>query len=245
MTKLLWGAEILDFLGEILGLFFPKRCPLCGVVMQRAEQGICIECRGNLPLTYNWLRANNGLTEMFAGRVPLRGASALMYYGAGGLAQKGVHSFKYHDNRDVAYLFGAIYGRFLVECGRFNQVDMLVPVPLHRWRFWSRGYNQSEIFCRGMASQMGIEVQSGALRRVRATKKQALRKGRVQRWRNVEDAFLLVYPEKLLGRKVMIVDDVITTGSTLEACVRAISDKLPQIDVWVGCCAVAGRGPRS
>lgn len=230
-----------NIIKEFFGILLPRRCPLCGAILSAYENETCLECFASLPLTYDWLRQTNRLTELFAARVPLDCASAFMFYGHGKLSQHGVHSFKYYGNKNLAYLLGSIYGRMLADSGYFKDIDLLVPVPLHRWRLIGRGYNQSEIFCRGMASQMNIEVETNALRRVRYTKKQALSSGRLQRWQNVKDAFELKKPQRLLGRKIMVVDDVITTGATIEACVRAITDKLPHISIGIGCCAVAGR----
>lgn len=228
----------------LLYSLFPRRCPLCGDMMVGGERDFCSLCRSDMPLTGYWMRKKNPLTELFAGRVMLDSASSLMFFRHDSTSQRAIHQLKYLGNRSMAISLGRIYGRYLAQSNLYDDVEILVPVPLHWSRRWNRGYNQSELFCQGMALEMNLRVETGALRRVRATAAQARKKSRTERWSNVEGAFCLCHPDRIVGRGVMLVDDVITTGATIEACARAISDVLPEQRIWIGSAATVRSAKR-
>ncbi|MEG1607819.1 MAG: ComF family protein [Mucinivorans sp.] len=229
---------IRQWLSDLGELLFPPLCAVCGRALVSGEKVICTTCRWDMPLTDYWSIKDNYLSELLAGRVDFTHASALMFFKHQSSYRELIHRMKYGGRRDVAYTLGLIYGQYLSESQFYSHVDMLIPIPLHWTRRIKRGYNQSELICRGMAHSMGVECCTGAVRRVRRTKTQAQRRGQVERWRNVEGAFAVVHPEKLQGRCVMLVDDVITTGSTTEACAHALSAQSQLKGLWVGALAV-------
>ncbi len=222
-------------------LFFPRCCLICRETLISGEDQICLECLSKLPLSYLWERKKNHLTELFAGRIPIRGGSSLLKFEQGNSAQSLIHQFKYHGNSSLAYKLGRIYGYQLSQSPLYQEVDLVIPVPLHPLRRLRRGYNQSEQFAKGIAHELSIEVDSKSIYRARQTNKQALKRGREQRWVNVAGAFRLRDPKALLGRRILVVDDVITTGSTIEACIDAIVRQIPHANITIGCCASVER----
>lgn len=151
-----------------------------------------------------------------------RGA-AFSVYNRGSHIRKLIHIMKYKGGRDVGYSLGKLYGGYLKNTPFMEGVDLLIPVPLHPSRLKSRGYNQSDYIARGLSEATGVAVDSTVLKRSTKTATQTHRK-RYERWENVEGLFVVNCPENIAGKHVMVVDDVITTGSTMEACVNAILD---------------------
>lgn len=228
----------MDFFSGLKRLVFPISCPLCGGELHSTEGSFCSICRAELPYTGLHMRQYNHITRMFEGRVPLVTASALMYFRHDTTAQAAIHQFKYLSNTRLAFTLGQTYGRLLTQSRLYDPVEVLLPVPLHTSRLLKRGYNQAEIFCRGMACQMSVRVETKALCRTKATQTQTRHHSKQERWDNVHGAFRLVNPAALSGRGVMIVDDVITTGSTIESCAEAVLSVLPEQRLWIGSTAV-------
>lgn len=227
----------MGWFNDIRSIFFPKRCFACESVLHSGQEAICADCRSHMPFTFYWMIKDNYLTDLFAGRMLLDGASALFYYEHGSQYREMIHDMKYRSAYEVADVLGQIYGYYIAQSPYFKGIDLIIPVPLHRKRLLSRGFNQSEVFARGIEKQCDLQVETKALKRVKNTDKQATKKDAHQRWENVEDAFELKRPDLLAGKKIMIVDDVITTGSTIEACTRAINAKLPDVRFYVGAMA--------
>ncbi len=218
---------------RLLGLCFPRLCPLCGQSLLDAETALCIPCQWNLPLTGSWTGDRNEISEQLWGRFPFRSAAALLYFERESASRRLIHQLKYAARRDLARSLGELLGRELAASPCFEGVELLLPVPLHWSRRIGRGYNQAEEICRGMARVMNLPVETGALRRIRRTPTQTRRGGRLRRWENVQGAFRLRRPGRVEGRRMLLVDDVLTTGATLEAVAAAILVRLPeaQLDV--------------
>ncbi|MEO6315782.1 MAG: phosphoribosyltransferase family protein [Chitinophagaceae bacterium] len=198
-------------------LFFPHVCAGCSSDNLSTESPLCIQCMKELPLTNFHLHANNPVEKDFWGRIPLEGATALCHFTSGSLIQHLLHQLKYKGNSDAGYFLGRMMGNALIAAPRFQNIDALVPLPLFAERQKKRGYNQSEVLCNGMASVMKIPVNNTAVVRLSATETQT-NKTRIERWKNMDGKFELLQPAAIAGKHVLLVDDVVTTGATLEAC---------------------------
>lgn len=211
------GAGLVDHFHKLLDLFFPRLCLACDSHLPPQEELICLFCQHQLPKTDYHLLAENPFTERFWGRLPLQGASSLYHFNKGGKVQRLIHQLKYHHRPEVGYHLGSLHGRLLRSSLPYTQVDLIVSVPLHPKKQHLRGYNQSDCYARGVSESMGIPWSADVLARRTFTKTQT-RKSRIKRLNNVENVFVLKRPEKVKGKHVLLVDDVITTGATLEAC---------------------------
>ena len=206
-----------SLISDFSHLFFPHVCVGCGTDVLGNNAVLCIRCMHQLPVTNFHLYANNSVEKIFTGRLPLVSGSSWCYFTQGSVVQSLLHQLKYRGNKDVGYLAGRMMGELLVKSARFNDVDVLVPLPLFAAREKKRGYNQAAILCEGIAAIMRLPVLSQVVVRNKATKTQT-HKNRVDRWKNIEGKFELNDPDVIKHKHVLLVDDVITTGATLEAC---------------------------
>lgn len=197
-------------------LLFPHHCAGCGTDLLSRETEICWHCLGSLPETRFASIAANPVEKIFWGRMPVEAAAASFFYTHGSVLQTLMQSFKYHSNQLLGKQLGRLLGQSLLEGGRF-QADALIPVPLHPLKERRRGFNQAAVLCHGMAELLKIPVIEGALIRKQATETQT-RKGRLGRWANTEGKFAVSQPAAIQGLHCLLVDDVITTGATLESC---------------------------
>ena len=205
------------YLADFVSLLFPQLCAACGETLLGGEELICTECRFSLPYTNFHLHADNIVAQQFWGRIKLEAAYALFYFIKGGKVQNLVHGLKYKGMKEIGALLGEMAGAQLVKNEVFKSVDVVVPVPLHKKRLKQRGYNQAEWFAKGMAAQLNAPLETGNLVRPAATETQT-HKSRFERYGNMQEVFTVQYPEQLAGKHILLVDDVVTTGSTLEAC---------------------------
>jgi ComF family protein len=170
-----------------------------------------------LPFTNFHLQPDNIVARQFWGKVDLQGAYALYYFAKGGKVQNLMHHFKYKGMQQIGVLLGNMAGEQLVKSNIFNSVNVIIPVPLHKKRLKERGYNQSTCFANGLAQKLNAVVDDDNLVRVKSTETQT-HKSRFLRFENMQEVFKVLNPEKLMDKHVLLVDDVITTGSTLEVC---------------------------
>lgn len=222
---------------DLAGLFVPRRCGGCDKGLMHFERCLCMTCEQDLPLTRFHEDAENRVEQLFRGKVQLNAASALLHFSATGMVQRMLHRLKYHHDRQLGLHMGRLMGEELATSLRFATVDALLPVPLHPRKEHMRGYNQSQVLVDGMRQRWPLESIGKGLVRVIRTPSQTHR-SRLDRWLNVKEAFHLPRPEELRGRHVLIVDDVVTTGATLEGCVKALS-AVPdiRISVFTAACA--------
>ena len=225
------------WLNNLLGLFYPNLCLACGRNLPPRQEGICISCRYKLPKTHFHLEAENAFTERFWGRTPLQAGAAFLYFTKGGRAQRLIHHLKYEGKREVGAYLGQLYGRSLNEAPVFRETALILPVPLHPRKQHQRGYNQSALFARGLSESMGIPWLPNGLKRTAYTATQT-KKSRLERFDNVEKAFMVPQLEKIKNQHVLLVDDVITTGATLEACALKILE-IPGTKVSMATIAIA------
>jgi len=170
----------------------------------------------DFPETGFEIHADNPVEKKFWGRIKLEQATAQYYFTRESLMQRLMHQFKYKGNRDLGFQLGELMGASIKKSGRFN-VDALIPLPLFRLKEKKRGYNQATILCEGMAESLHVPVLNDVVIRSHHTDTQT-KKGRIERWQNMESKFLLLQPESVSNKNLLLVDDVITTGATLEAC---------------------------
>lgn len=201
-------------------LFYPRVCVLCHLALVKSERQLCSFCLRQLPKARMVNPVQNPVFDMFRGRIPIRNAGAFLIFRRGGITRRLLHEIKYKDNRDLAVWMGEIYAADLSVQG-VEPVDMIIPVPLHHRKQKQRGYNQSEAFAEGLGAKWQLPVNTEILIRKTFTQTQT-RKSRWERWRNVEEVFMATNSVALQGKKIMLVDDVVTTGATLEACVRVL-----------------------
>jgi ComF family protein len=211
----------MNLIDDFISLFFPKTCPACGNNLFSNEKVICTKCLYHLPKTDFHKERDNPVSKVFWGRVNLQSAAAMYYYRKGGKVQHMIHQLKYKGYQEIGTFLGEVYGSELITMDEFREIEMIIPVPLHRRKMLKRGFNQSEVFANGLAKSMNVEVDTTSIIRSIATTTQT-RKSRYKRWENVKEIFELKNPAKLAGKHILVVDDVITTGATMEACVQVI-----------------------
>jgi ComF family protein len=208
-------------LTDILAFLLPRTCPACRRPLKDWEECLCLVCQAQLPVTNFDLNPDNPLAEMFWGRVRLSQAVAWFYFRKGSIYQDALHKLKYNDRPDIGFLLGKQFGYELFRSPVFIQPDVLVPVPLHPKKLRKRGYNQSEAIARGLSVGLQIPLSDSILTRPHATSTQT-RKNRYERYLNVTGKFSVSDPSDLENRHVLLIDDVITTGATLEACAEEL-----------------------
>jgi ComF family protein len=209
--------SISELVSDFSDLFFPHTCAGCGTNMLTKETPICLRCIHELPVTNFHEYANNPVERIFLGRIPLETASAFCYFTRDSVIQHLLHQLKYNGRREVGVFLGNLMGQRLKASGRFNSVSMLVPLPLFASRQKKRGYNQAALICEGIGAAMQLPVATNAVLRITATETQT-KKNRIQRWQNMEGRFSVSLPTILNNQHILLVDDVVTTGATLEAC---------------------------
>jgi len=202
------------------GLFWPNVCACCATGLTRGEKYICSHCMYELPKTNFFREHDNPVAQIFWGRAIVEHATAGYFFRKGNRIQKLVHQVKYRGQKEMGKVLGCEMGKSLRD-SIFNEVDLIAPVPLHPQKYRKRGYNQSEWIAQGVAESMDKPVDTQTLVRRVFTETQT-RKKRFDRWENVDSGFGLVHPETFTGRHVLLIDDVITTGATLEACIHAV-----------------------
>jgi ComF family protein len=206
---------------DLFGLFFPNLCLGCGQPLIRGEEVICSICHFHLPKTYFHNDPENPLNRVFWGRVNLEAVTAFLYFQKGSMVQQLLHQLKYKDRQEIGVRIGKWYGQELCLADPFRDAELIIPVPLHPKKLRKRGYNQSQAFAEGLSAVMNAGTETGCLYRKVDSSTQT-RKARYNRWENVENIFAVSHPEKIRGRHILLVDDVITTGATLEACAQVL-----------------------
>jgi ComF family protein len=216
---------------DLYALFFPRTCICCGKNLFDHEELVCLMCIYSLPKTNFHLSPDNPVSRLFWGRAWIENAASCYYFAKGGRVQQMIHHLKYKDNKEIGVFLGKTYGEELKKAAAFPGVESIIPVPLHPKRQRKRGYNQSEVFADGLSESLDIPVEPGILIRSVASQTQT-RKSKFSRWQNVESIFVIKTPDKLENRHVLLVDDVITTGATLEACIHTLQT-IPGVKVSV------------
>lgn len=217
---------------SLLHFIFPHLCEGCGTDLLNRNSCLCIKCISDLPRTSFENFQGNPVEKRFYGRMALLQAAAHLYFTKGSMVSHLVHQVKYNRNKELGIQLGCLMGDALKNSSRFYP-DLLIPVPLFPDREKKRGYNQSELLCVGIADRLQVPIQNKAISRPIHTDTQT-RKGRIERWKNIEGKFVINAPGIVSGKHVMLVDDVITTGATLESCGNELL-KVERLKLSVAC----------
>jgi ComF family protein len=210
-----------DLWDDFISLLFPRLCYACGNHLLRNENLICTECYVVIPRTNYHLQPENPLSQLFWGRCQIEKTGAFSFYNKGSRIRNLIHNLKYKGIKEIGFELGRIYGLTLKSSGFTNGIDLIIPVPLHPAKKRSRGFNQSDLISSGISDSTGLPVVTNSLSRIKASVTQT-RRSRYDRWTNVENIFTIIDTDIIRGRHVLLVDDVITTGSTVESCTNEL-----------------------
>ena len=210
---------------NLFDLLYPRKCKVCGRILLSKEEHLCLHCLKDIPLTYYWDWEGNPAESILWGRTYVQWIVPLFFYRRESPYSQLLHRIKYKGDIKLAHYLGRMLGEYLKESKRIEaeEIDYLVPVPLHPRKKWKRGYNQAEEIAKGIgtalwgAAYANKRIVTDAIKRSRYTKTQT--KIKVDsKWKNIEGAFALKRPERLIGKQILLIDDVLTTGATVEAC---------------------------
>jgi ComF family protein len=206
-------------LNDFIQLLFPSLCLGCNQALGTNEKILCTVCRFNLPETgHHRQKDNQTLLNKFAGKVPIRFLASYVYFTKGGIVQKLIHGIKYKGQKEAAKEIAGWYGNLLKsESELTHEIDVIIGVPLHRSRLQQRGYNQADWIAEGLSESLAIPARTDVLVRTKFKESQT-HKNRLERWENVKTVFTVSDQEAIRNKNVVVVDDVLTTGATIEAC---------------------------
>lgn len=206
---------------NLLNLFFPKVCLACQNYLTDNELHICTQCRHQLPLTNFHFDTSNAVHKMMYGRVKLDQATALLHFSKKGIVQQLMHNLKYRNHEVIGQFLGEWLGEELKNSEAYKTIDVVVPVPLHKSKQRQRGYNQVDKFGKALAKALQADYNSHTLIKSSATKTQVF-KDRLKRSSNTDANFTISEKDALKHKHILLVDDIITTGATIESCANAL-----------------------
>lgn len=216
---------------DLINLFYPKDCAICEEILTKNEHVICTMCLHELPVSNYHLHNDNPVAKVFYGRINLESATSLLLFHKKGNVQTLIHQLKYRGRKEIGGYLGIWTGNTLASVDNFKNIDIIIPVPLHNKKLKSRGYNQVEDFGKEIANVISAEYIDNVLLKTSFTATQTL-KSRLARWNNIEETFIVQNPELLKNKHVLLVDDLITTGATIEVCANILAD-IPGIKISV------------
>ena len=212
-----------QFLRALLQLFFPHTCCGCNTVLLADNILFCLYCEESMPVTRFEYFASNPVEKIFWGRVEIQAAAAHVYFTSGSSIQQSLHLLKYKNKKQIGEYFGVRMGMAIRQCNRFSQCEVIVPLPLFTSREKKRGFNQARVIAEWISTQLEIPVISDAVIRSKKTETQT-NKSRIERWKNMESTFEITNQQLIRGKHILLVDDVITTGASLEACALVLQN---------------------
>lgn len=227
--------EIYSLVEDTISIIYPSLCAACDELLVKGEDVICTNCAILLPRTNFHQIAGNVIEKQFWGKVQIEGATAYYHFHKGEKVQTLMHRFKYENRPDIGVRIGQLCATELKNFHPYNDVELILPIPLHKRKLRTRGYNQAAAFAEGLSSSFEIPFFPNAIGRTKFTSTQT-KKSRIERYTNVKSVFKIKNPQKLMNKHILLVDDVVTTGSTLATCV----EELKQIEgVKVSLLAIA------
>lgn len=222
---------------DVVNFFYPRACCACGRVLMHIEKHLCFDCMAHLPKTNYHKIKDNEVEKVFWGRIRLNHATSYLYFSKQSRTQHILHNIKYNGYQQLGFEIGSWFGYDLKASDFYKDIDYVIPVPLHPKKLKIRGFNQSDSIGRGIARGLKTEFNNTCLKRLIHNPSQT-KKSRFQRWENVKNIFGLTNPEILENKHILLIDDVITTGSTIEACVVAL-EKAKNVKISVASVAFA------
>ena len=229
----------MNYFQDFISLFYPNNCVACQNALFRNEQTICTSCLFHLPKTEFHYEKDNPISRIFWGRTEIEIAASYCFFVKAGKVQHLIHQLKYKGKKEIGILLGEIYGKELLKSAFFQNIDVIIPVPLHPKKEKKRGYNQSEMFGIGLSSSMQIPLDKTTLIRTYASETQT-KKSRFKRWENVKEIFDLQNADLIENKHILLIDDVITTGATIEACVNMLK-KIKNVKISIVSIAAASK----
>lgn len=208
----------MKLLADLASMIYPRVCCGCGLTLYKHEELICNLCYVSLPKTNYHLQNGNPVQKIFYGRADVPEAASFLFFEKGNRVRNMLHALKYKNKPGVGRLLGKWYGEEIKQTGAFADCEVIIPVPLHKKRLSKRGYNQSEHIAYGLGEAMGLPVITGVLLKKHFTETQTF-KTREERWQNTMNSFEISPNNLIKGKNILLVDDVITTGATTEACI--------------------------
>jgi ComF family protein len=224
---------------SILQLFYPHICAGCGSDRLGRSDEICLRCKYDLPFTEFEKIPENTIEKIFYGRLGIEAATSLLYFTKGSLVQQLIHQFKYKANINLGSYLGNCMGQAIKNVERFATVDCVVPLPLFAKKQEQRGFNQAAVLCAGIATVLQVPAIYDNVLRQKFTQTQT-KKHRAERWENVAESFVVSNATQLQNKHVLLVDDVITTGATMEACAQKIA-LIPNTKISIATLAYASK----
>lgn len=206
---------------DFISLFYPRYCRGCYNALVKGEDLICTRCLLEMPKSYYHLQRENPFYQKFRGRLPVTHVMTLFKFVKESRVQQVLHALKYKQQPELGEMLGKVYGQDLLEANFREAFDIIIPVPLHSARRRIRGYNQSEEFGKGLSRTLDIPCEDTHMMR-RSMSETQTGKTKLSRWQNVEKIFQVINPAPIAEKRVLLVDDVVTTGATLEACGQAL-----------------------
>lgn len=209
-------------LSSLINLFFPKICHACNTILKDNELDICVVCRHELPLTNYHFERPETVKKIFCGRVHLEAATALFYFHKSGRVQQLLHHLKYKGKEDIGRIFGNWLGAELSESPYFESIDVVIPVPVHFKKLKQRGYNQVALFAQQIAKALNVSYLDDVLLKSTNTQTQVFQ-SREARFQSVAHSFYVQNSNRIDNKHILLVDDIITTGATIEACALVLN----------------------
>lgn len=223
---------------EPIHLFYPHLCCACGSDSLEKNQLLCYRCVNDLPKTNFADMPGNPVENIFIGRIDIQAAHSELYFSKGQITQQLIHLLKYKGNKEIGFYLGTLLGESIFSSNRFSDIDIIIPLPMFPDKEFKRGYNQATIICEGIESITHKKLSDKLILRSRKTETQT-KKHRAERWYNVDGSFIVKNESEIAGKHILLVDDVITTGATIEACANIILE-IPNTKLSVASLALAG-----
>lgn len=221
---------------DFINLLYPRSCQACDNSLQSNEEVICTGCLHALPLANHHLEKDNSIEKIFYGRIPVENATSLLLFEKKGIVQKLIHNLKYRGHEEIGGYLGSWLGSELQTIPEWQDISVVIPVPLHNKKLKKRGYNQVTGFGREIAKALNIPYVDDVLLKVTATQTQTVKK-RLARWGSIDETMVVKKAGTLRGNHVLLVDDLVTTGATLEACAQKLL-KIPGVKISIATMAV-------
>ena len=224
-------------LNSVINLFFPKVCYACHALLNDNEFDVCTHCRNDLPVTNFHFNKDDSVLKIFYGRVKVEHATALLRFEKKGIVQQLIHGLKYKGQQDIGVFLGDWLGGELSSVKEYQDIDLVIPVPLHDKKLRKRGYNQVAKFAQQIAAALHVEYVDNVLLKITNTESQVLKK-RLARWSHNDELFTLQNKNLIANKHVLLVDDLITTGATMEACISVLK-QAKNVKISIAAMAIA------